>query len=40
MACWVGIITYAGAEIIYQNLKDKLWLKSITGLEKNGDNNE
>ena len=34
MACWVGIITYAGAEIIYQNFKDKLGLKSLTELEK------
>ncbi len=40
MACWVGIITYAGAEIIYQNLKDKLGLKSITELEKDSDNND
>lgn len=34
MACWVGVITYAGAEIIYQNFKDKLGLKSLTELEK------
>lgn len=34
MACWVGLITYAGAEIIYQNFKDKLGLKSLTELEK------
>ena len=34
MACWVGVITYAGAEIIYQNFKDKLGLKSITEIEK------
>jgi len=42
MASWVGIITYAGAEIIYQNFKDKLGLKSITELEnkKGSDNNE
>lgn len=42
MACWVGIITYAGAEIIYQNFKDKLGLKSITELEnkKGSDSNE
>ena len=40
MACWVGVITYAGAEIIYQNLKDKLGLKSINELEKGCDNNE
>ncbi len=41
MACWVGIITYAGAEIIYQNFKDKLGLKSLTEIEKKGnDKNE
>jgi len=41
MSCWVGIITYAGAEIIYQNFKNKLGLKSITQLEgKEKDNNE
>lgn len=42
MASWVGIITYAGAEIIYQNFKDKLGLKSITELEnkKGSDKNE
>ena len=41
MSCWVGVITYAGAEIIYQNFKNKLGLKSITQLErKENDNNE
>lgn len=40
MASWVGLITYAGAEIIYQNFKDKLGLKSITELEKGSDSNE
>lgn len=40
MACWVGVITYAGAELIYQNFKDKLGLKSITELEKGSDSNE
>lgn len=34
MACWVGTICYAGAEIIYQNFKEKLGLKSLTELEK------
>lgn len=37
MACWVGVITYAGAEIIYQNFKDKLGLKSITQIDKEND---
>ena len=41
MSCWVGVITYAGAEIIYQNFKEKLGLKSLTQLEvKENDNNE
>lgn len=40
MSCWVGVITYAGAEIIYQNFKNKLGLKSLTELEKGNDNNE
>ena len=40
MACWVGVITYAGAEIIYQNFKNKLGFKSLTELEKGNDNNE
>lgn len=31
-ALWVGLISYAGAEIIYQNFKDKLGLKSLTEL--------
>ena len=34
MACWVGVITYAGAEIIYQNFKDKLGLKSLKKIKK------
>ena len=38
MASWVGVITYAGAELIYQNFKDKLGLKSITEIEKGSDN--
>lgn len=33
MSCWVGVITYAGAEIIYQKFKEKLGLKSLTQLE-------
>ena len=40
MSCWVGVITYAGAEIIYQNFKDKLGLKSLTQLEGGNDNDE
>lgn len=41
MSCWVGVITYAGAEIIYQKFKEKLGLKSLTQLEvKENDNNE
>lgn len=40
MACWVGVISYAGAEIIYQNFKNKLGLKSLTELEKGNDSNE
>lgn len=41
MSIWVGVITYAGAEIIYQNFKNQLGLKSLTELEKKGnDNNE
>ncbi len=36
-ACWVGVITYAGADIIYQNFKDKLNLKSISELKEKGD---
>ena len=40
MSCWVGVITYAGAEIIYQNFKDKLGLKSLTQLEGENNNNE
>lgn len=35
-ALWVGLISYAGAEIIYQNFKDKLGLKSLTELKLNG----
>ena len=41
MCIWVGVITYAGAEIIYQNFKNQLGLKSLTEIEKKGnDNNE
>ena len=40
MASWVGVITYAGAELIYQNFKNKLGLKSITEIEKGSDNND
>lgn len=41
MACWVGLMTYAGAEIIYQNFKNKLGLKSLTEIDKKGnDSNE
>jgi len=40
MSSWVGVITYAGAEIIYQKFKEKLGLKSLTQLEEkeNGKN--
>lgn len=41
MSIWVGVITYAGAEMIYQNFKNQLGLKSLTELEKKGnDKNE
>ena len=40
MSIWVGVISYAGAEIIYQNFKTKLGLKSLTELEKKGNEND
>lgn len=40
MSCWVGVITYAGAEIIYQKFKEKLGLRTLTELEKDSDNND
>ena len=40
MSCWVGIITYAGAELIYQNFKDKLGLKSVNDIERGSNSND
>ncbi len=39
-ALWVGVIAYAGAEIIYQNFRKKLGLKSLSELEKEEENIE